>query len=128
MEENNLKLVLVIVMLVMLASTVTIIAYQSGSLVLEGGVYLGDGSVIKLLVSPEMFNVPLNLTLRLKNPLNQTLTLNFKVEPNSIQNYVTIENKGLNFIAPLAEMWAYVTVTIANCSYHGEASIIAFGK
>jgi len=127
MEENTFKIILIVLMLIMLASTVAILAYQSGSLVLEGGVYLGS---ISINVDTRTFNVPLNLTVRLYNPLNRTVTVFYKVQsdPSELASCVRVENKGFDRIAPLSEGWGYITVVVVPCVHTGTVTVIALGK
>ena len=127
MEENSFKIIIIVVMIVMLASTAVILAYQSGALVLEGGVYLGS---VRIDVTSQMFGIPLNLTVRLSNPLNRTVTVYYKVQssPTELANYVLVENKGYNRVSPLTEIWGFITVTVQACPYTGTVSVIALGR
>jgi len=127
MEENTFKIILIVLMLIMLASTVAILAYQSGSLVLEGGVYLGS---ISINVDTRTFNVPLNLTVRLYNPLNRTVTVFYRVQsdPPELASHVHVENRGFDRVAPLSEGWGYITVVVEPCVHTGTVTIIALGK
>jgi len=131
MEENTFKIIIIVLMLITLSSTITIFAYQQGtsktsSPPIAEAVYLGSAI---LHVNPNMSGISLNLTIKLYNPLNETVRVFYKIHANppELVQYVSINSKD-STLQPQSKKNDYVTITIHSCPYTGKIFIMAFGK